>query len=149
MLSLAAAVQHLGTGLDYGGKTSSLPVTIRGGAAVTLADLGLVVVADGVKPSDGDLSVRAGAEKSFAVRSDVSIAVRAGWRSGAPQGSLSGLAAGADVFWHPDGGFNDPALAGIGESPEGRGVTGFRLSYAWTPLGELGDAHWFAVALSF
>jgi hypothetical protein len=149
MLSLAAAVQHLGTGLDYGGKTAALPMTIRGGAAVTLADLGLVVAADGVMPSDGNLSIRVGAEKGLVVRSDVSVAVRAGWRSSAPAGGVSGLAAGAEVLWHPAGGFNDSDVAGIGTSPEGRGVTAFRLIYAWTPLGELGAAHWFAVALSF
>ena len=149
MLSLAAAVQLLGTGLDYGGESASLPLVIRGGAALRLADLGIVVAADGVMPSDGNLSVRAGAEKSLAVRSDVAVAVRAGWRTGAPEGSLAGLAAGAEVLWHPEAGFTDRAVTSIGESPEGRGVSGFRLSYAWTPLGELGDAHWFAVALSF
>jgi hypothetical protein len=145
-LTIAAAVQHLGSGLDYGGKSASLPFVVRGGAAYALKEFGIVVAADGVKPSDGTLSIRAGAEKSIALRSDVTAAVRAGWRTGAPQGSLAGIAAGAEMFWHPASGFSE---AGSAREEGSYPVTGIRIAYAWTPLGELGTAHWFLIGLTF
>jgi hypothetical protein len=147
--SIAAAAQHLGTGLDYGGKRASLPMTVRGGASYAVADLGLLVAVDGVKPSDADLSVRAGAEKSLALRSDVTAAVRAGWCGGAPQGSLTGFSAGAELFWHPAGGFVESTAARFETETKSYWVSGIRVSYAWTPMGELGNAHWFSVALVF
>lgn len=149
IVTAAVSVQHLGTGLDYGGKSASLPMTIRGGAAVSPANLGLVVAADAVKPSDGNVSIRAGAEKSFALRGDVTALVRAGYRTGAPTGGMGGLAAGAEVFWHPESGFGGFSHPAPDVAERQYPVQGLRISYAWTPMGELGDAHWFAVALSF
>ena len=146
-LSIAAAVQHLGSGLDYGGKSANLPMTVRGGVAYEVTDIGLLVAVDGVKPADADLSVRAGAEKSLALRSDVTAAVRAGWCGGTPQGSLTGFSAGAEVFWHPSGGFVEPGAARFETETRSYWVSGIRVAYAWTPLGELGTAHWFSVSL--
>lgn len=146
-LTLGVAAQHLGTALGYGGAEAALPLTIRGGAAYALQPFRLTFAVDAVKPADADVSVRGGAEKGFAVRPDVSVAARAGYATAGPRGGLAGLALGAGVHWRPaDVPGGERAIEG---EPRRWDIRGVRVDYAWTPLGELGAAHWFSVGLLF
>src|SRR5439155_1537322 len=84
---------HLGSTLSYGGASARLPVTIRGGAACTLPPYRMTVVLDAVKPQDGAVGLRAGAEQRFIVRDELTLAVRAGYHNDGPRGGAGDPAA--------------------------------------------------------
>jgi hypothetical protein len=156
-LTVSVAVLHLGTALDYGSKSQSLPMTIRGGGSFDMTQFGATVAAEAVKPADGGLVIRIGAEKGFAAGRGLDISLRGGWRGGAPTGGTSGLSAGGGLRWRPlltDS--DDPTSSRIQgfsgveqEAGSGYRIAAVGVDYAWTPMGELGSAHWFSVALIF
>jgi hypothetical protein len=145
-LSVGLSLLHLGPGLKYDRTTASLPATVRvGGSYRFLAGAG-TVSADVVKPAGEDLSVRGGAEYMVSAGKDVTVGPRLGYRTAAPTGTLGGLSAGAGVTWRP------PAASpedGIQPEPTMFALNVFRVDYAWTPMGELGSAHWFTFVLLF
>jgi hypothetical protein len=143
-LSLAVSMMHVGPGLKYDRKTASLPATVRAGGAYRFLKGEATVALDIVKAAGEDMSVRGGAEYTVAAGPDVKLSPRLGYKTGAPQGSLSGLSVGAGVSWRP------PAAA-LEEGPEPTifALNAFRVDYAWTPMGELGSAHWFTFILLF
>lgn len=147
-LALSAAVQHLGGQLNYHAMGARLPAMIRAGAAYAIPAYRITVVLDAVKPQDGSAGIRAGAEERLIVREDLSLAVRAGYHTDGPRGGAAGAAAGAGFDWHPAGGFGGEAQP-PGDASRSSLVKAVRVEYAWTPLGELGAANWFSVALIF
>jgi len=148
LLTVAAAVQHLGGKLNYGSAAARLPATVRAGGAYEIPAYRITLVLDGIKPQDGVVGVHFGAEERFIVRESLSLAVRAGWHSDGPRGGATGAAAGAGLDWHPAGGFgDDPRSADQEHTPYL--VKSVRVEYAWTPVGELGAANWFSLALNF
>ena len=56
------------------------------------------------------------------------------------------VAAGGGLHWHPAQGF---AGRGGAEKRKTYFVSAVRVDYAWTPMGELGEAHWFSFGLVF
>ncbi len=143
------AVQHLGSGLDYGGKAAALPLTIRLGAGFRPARTGLTLVADAVKAGGTAIALHAGAEERLTLAPGWWADLRGGWRTGAPSGgSATGVSAGAGVDWRPAD--TGARLASASDEPYERfGVSGVRVDYAWTPLGELGQVHWLSFSLAF
>lgn len=144
-LNLSAAGLHVGSNLKYERESARMPTTLRGGAAYVFPGAGVTVAADGVKPLDGDLAVHLGVEESFALLDTVNFDLRGGWHSGAPRGDLSGASAGCGVEWAPPFVAPPPSLGGDPSYP----IRGVRVDYAWTPLGELGAAHWFSFLIRF
>lgn len=147
---LGAAVQHLGPGLKYGDKASNLPLTIRGGASGTMLNKRLLLAADVLKPSDGGVELLAGAELSQPFTGDITLSLRGGWRSVAPEGSNAGLSAGGGLRWMPKKplGTDEDLMNAFGDTDSLK-LSGIRLDYAWTPMGELGAAHWLSFAIVF
>ena len=149
-LTISVAALHLGSALKFDQKAASLPVTIRGGASYLLPAYGVTLAADAIKPRDGDLSVHVGAEERIPLREELSVNVRGGWRSRAPSGgSVSGATAGGGLLWQPVKGFGGSRRVREFGEERSHPVRAIRLDYAWTPMGELGAAHWFSVALIF
>ena len=145
-LSFAVSVMHMGPGLKYDRKAASLPATVRAGGNYRFLKGNAAVALDVVKAVGDDLSVRGGGEYTVAAGPDVSLSPRVGYKTGGPQGSLSGLSVGAGISWRPPA-----ASLGEGSQPESTIFTlnVFRVDYAWTPMGELGSAHWFTFILLF
>ena len=140
-LTVSAAVLHVGSSLKYDRKASSLPATLRGGVSYSLRSAGVSLAADAVKPGDGEIEFRGGAEEEFRVLDELSASVRCGWHSLAPGpgGGTTGISAGGGITWRPG--------RGLGDSE--RDISAVRVDYAWTPMGDLGAAHWFSFALIF
>lgn len=149
-LTVSAAAQHLGPAMKYGTKTSGLPMAIRGGVAGILMAGRLKLAADAVKPSDSGVVLMAGGEVSRSFSSDVTLSLRGGWKSVAPSGSNAGISAGGGLLWRPQVplGQDDDMEAAFGPR-DALTLTGLRVDYAWTPLGELGTAHWLTFSLAF
>lgn len=148
-LTISVSALHMGSTLKFDAQKAQLPMTIRGGAAYAVPAYGVTAAADVVKPLKNEVSVHLGLEERVTLHRDVSLNVRGGWRSRAPTGRLSGVAAGGGLLWHPVHGFADRG----GEEDAGQGksyfVSAVRVDYAWTPMGELGEAHWFSFGLVF
>lgn len=147
-LALSAAVQHLGGKLDYDRTAARVPSMLRAGAAYEIPAYRITVVLDAVKPQDGALGIRGGAEERFAVREDLALALRAGYHTDGPRGGATGAAAGLGVDWHPAGGFGGEVRSAA-PGDKAYLVHAVRVEYAWTPLGELGAANWFSLSLIF
>ncbi len=152
-LTIAAAGLHLGSTLEYDRASARLPATIRGGVSYLLPKSHVTLVSDVVKPIDGDVVAHLGVEKGVEFRKTFGLDLRAGWHNGAPRGSLSGASAGCGVRWIPEAGITESeSLYGSGGEVDGARsypIKGVRVDYAWTPMGELGVAHWFSLLLSF
>jgi hypothetical protein len=149
-LTVSVSALHMGGSFKYGSGAESLPMTVRGGAAFSFGKTGLTAAAEAVKPADGNMEIRAGAEEEFAAGKELMVAARGGWKNGAPQGGVAGLTLGGGIRWYPDK--SDPDEGDAFTSTDGE--TGYRIGaigvdYAWTPMGELGNAHWFSIALIF
>jgi hypothetical protein len=151
MLTIGASVQKAGGSLTWDREAAKLPLTIRAGAAADLPDLpvGLTLAADAVKSGDDDLSIRAGAEARREVTPGFDARLRAGWRTGLDAGGLSGLSIGASAGWKPEGGFLREHERATSDTPNPYPLTALRVEYAWTPMGDLGQAHWFSIGLMF
>ncbi len=150
MLTIGAAVQRVGGSLTFDTEAADLPLTIRGGAALAVPGLPITVALDAVQSGDDELSIRGGLEGSREVKPGLDARVRAGYRTGTPAGGVSGLAAGAAVTWRPEAGFFDRDFAVL-EDPSEHSfwLAAVRIEYAWTPMGDLGNAHWFSLGLLF
>lgn len=149
-LTVGAAVQRIGGTLTFDREGAKLPMTVRAGGAFVLPMVPVTVAADAVKTGDEDLSIRGGAEYRREVKPGLDARVRAGWRTGTPTGGVSGLSAGAAVTWRPEGGFIDRDFQRLDESGGmDWSLAAIRIEYAWTPMGELGSAHWFSLGLLF
>ncbi len=150
--SVGISLQHMGTPLEYDREANALPLTIRAGASYELDEAGLVFVSDVMKPKDESASIRMGVNKAARVGETVGMNLRAGWRSGAGGGGVAGLALGGGISWRVVEDFMDwPArVRAVGEkSPPNYRISLACVDYAWTPMGELGQAHWFSFALMF
>jgi len=149
-VTVSGVLQNVGTPLRYDSAASHLPLTVRGGGAISFLEGKVLVAADAVKSSDAPLGACLGAEYEHAVEAEFSLCFRTGWSSISPEGSGTGITVGGGLDWHPltkVGG--DPDLArAFGEGYES-GISGLRVDYAWTPMGELGVAHWISFGLSF
>jgi hypothetical protein len=143
----SAAVRHAGASLDFGGGAADLPLVARGGAAVDVASVGLTLAAEAVRAAAAGWSLRAGGEKRFGLSGGSVAALRAGWRNDGPSGNLQGLSAGGAFLWRLPGN-GAAADRDLGTGP-GWMVRALRFEYAWTPMGELGTAHWLAVGFVF
>ncbi len=149
-LSVGASVQHLGSSLEYVGESAAIPLTIRGGISYRMKTAGLILASDVVKPSDEALSLRIGLEENMEAGRNMVLSARGGWRSGTAAGSLSGLTAGGAVCWYPKEDFlRRPEGSDDSVWPSRYRLSGISVEYAWTPLGDLGQAHWFSFALIF
>ena len=149
-LTLTLAAQHLGPSMKFGVKASRLPMVIRGGVSGDLLSGRLRLAGDVVKPADSAAVLLAGAEVSRDFSGDVSLSLRGGWKSLAPQGGNGGVSAGGGLRWRPKVPLGKDAdmesAFGIKDSLT---LSGIRVDYAWTPLGELGTAHWLSFSLAF
>jgi hypothetical protein len=152
-LTFAAAGLHLGSTLKYDRVGARLPATVRGGVAYLLPGSHVALVTDLVKPIDGDVIAHLGVEEGVSFHRTLGLDLRAGWHTGAPRGSLSGASAGCGVNWVPEAGLDEPGVVSGSGSPFGASraypIKGVSVDYAWTPMGELGVAHWFSLLLSF
>lgn len=149
-LAAGASVQRAGGTLTYDRDGAALPLTIRGGGAITLPMVPVTVAVDGVRVGDDDLSIRGGAEGRHEIKPGLDARVRAGWRTGTPSGGVSGLSAGAAMTWRPAAGFIDRDLLRMSDDGgQSFWLKAVRVEYAWTPMGDLGSAHWFSLGLLF
>jgi len=149
-VTLSAAAQHLGPAMKYGTKTSSLPLVIRGGAAVSLVSGRVKLAVDGLKSTGGSPAVLTGAEVNQGFSGDVSLSLRGGWKSVAPKGSNSGISVGGGLRWTPKVPLGrDEVLEAVTGGKDTLVLSGIGVDYAWTPMGELGVAHWFSFSLAF
>jgi len=149
-LTLSAAAQHLGPAMKFGTKTSSLPVVVRGGVSGVLLSGKLRLAGDVLKPSDSAAVMLAGAEVSQDFSGDVSLSLRGGWKSVAPKGGNAAISAGGGLRWRPRVplGKDEDMEAAFG-ARDTLTLSGIRVDYAWTPMGELGTAHWLSFSLAF
>jgi len=149
-LTVSAAAQHLGPAMKFGTKTSSLPLVLRGGASGLLLNGRLRLAGDVVKPSDSGAVMLVGAEVSQDFSGDVSLSLRGGWKSVAPKGSNTGISAGGGLCWRPRVplGKDEDMEEAFGPR-DALTLSGIRVDYAWTPMGELGTAHWLSFSLAF
>lgn len=147
-LVVGGAIQHVGSTLTYGTATTKLPLDVRAGGVLTVAGR-TRFAADVLVPQGASVAVRGGGEQTIVVGPEVAVALRAGWRSDAPTGAAGGITAGAGVTWRSRGGFDSQEREVRGMGGESSPVRELRVDYAWTPMGDLGPAHWIAVAVGF
>lgn len=119
------AVQNLGPGIKFSERRYGLPLVFRAGVSGRLQDSGTLLSLDAEKPVDNYPALAVGAEIPLTQR----LVLRSGYRYrlyGNEEGDWSGFSAGAGVFF-------DRAV----------------FDYAFTPFGELGNAHRFSVSVKF
>lgn len=121
-VSLAAVAANIGTKLTLLQDGQRLPQTYRAGAAFSPISRLTLAAEAGASPSDGGFG-RLGAE----------------WRP-LPLVSVRG-------GYHSDGAADVPGLTGV-TAGFGLLLLGQRFDYAWAPMGDLGDTHYFSVLLS-
>ena len=149
-LTVSAAAQHLGPSMKFGTKNSSLPMVLRAGASGVGLSGRLRLAGDVVKPADSGVVLLAGAEVSQDFSGDVSLSLRGGWKSVAPKGGNAGISAGGGLAWRPRVPLGKDADMETAFGPrDALTLSGIRVDYAWTPLGELGTAHWLSFSLAF
>lgn len=124
---LGASVLNAGGSLQLGDTARPLPLLIAAGAAFTPNER-WTLSSDVKFPRDNDPSLCVGGEAAYPVGADGRLAGRAGWEGGMDRG-LGNFA-----------GFN----LGLGVSKSGLGV-----DYAFSPMGDLGDAHRISLTFSF
>lgn len=119
MLDLGVTLQNVGTPMALGGNFAVLPITYKGGAALHFGPQWLVALDYDHQPVDFFNKWHAGTEYSAKV-GDWSVAGRGGYTLGPEQdqGSLAGLALGLGI-----------------------GTGKWMIDYAFTPQGDLGQAH--------
>jgi len=122
-LRLAGTLANIGTKLTFIDQGDSLPLAFHLGA-VYAAEYHLTLAAEGVYPQTGLASFHTGLQWAPADP----ISLRVGYRTD----TLKGLS--------PLAGFT----TGIGLN-----VWGFELSYAWVPLGDLGNTNYFSFIYKF
>lgn len=113
-------IQNIDAGVKLRSDDSleSWPLNIKAGVSYTFSGPGLTLAADMNKPEDTDMNFSAGAEYIL-LDSDIFFALRTGYKYRDENSTLGGLAGLA-------GGF-------------GAGYDRYRLDYAYTPWGDLGN----------
>jgi hypothetical protein len=122
-LTLAATLTNVGTKLTFLSEGDTLPLAVHVGGAYQLNHQ-LNLVAEGVYRKTGLASVHFGGEWQPMEM----IALRAGYKTDTVK--------------------ENTALAGL-TTGIGIKVWGQELDYAWVPLGELGDTHYFSLVMRF
>jgi hypothetical protein len=127
--TLGFAAQNMGPGLNFGGSSAPLPLTLAAGLGYQLP-AGWTLAADYKnRPNSGSSEISVGTE--YAVVSN--FALRAGYASN--HGPISGLSRAGDLT-----GF----AAGFGLR-----LGGYSLDYSMTPFGGLGNAQRFGLGARF
>jgi hypothetical protein len=124
-LTLAAVVANVGSKLKFINEADPLPLAFRGGASLQMTDE-VRATAEGVLPKYGQPSFHFGVEWPSEDRRG--FCVRTGYSTDRTRetSSLAGLTVGLGIpFWNHE------------------------LSYAWMPLGSLGQSHYFSMVLRF
>ncbi len=119
------SVQNLGPGIKFTDRRYGLPLVLRAGLSGRLQDSGALLALDVEKPVDNYPALAVGAEFPLTQR----LALRSGYKYrmyGNEEGDWAGFSAGAGVFF-------DRAV----------------FDYAFTPFGELGNAHRFSISVKF
>jgi len=124
-LILGVNVQNLGTQMKFVEESFPLPLNVKIGAAYKTLGNAMTIVTDVNRPRDGDINVGLGTE--YKIMGIVNL--RIGYRytmGGNDLGSLSGLRTGIGID-----------------------IRDYKLDYAFTPYGELGQAHRVSLLASF
>jgi hypothetical protein len=124
-VTAGVSVQNLGPGIKFTDRRYGLPLVLRAGVSGRLRDSGALLALDVEKPVDNYPALAVGAEFPLTQR----LALRSGYKYrlyGNEEGAWSGFSAGAGVFF-------DRAI----------------FDYAFTPFGELGNAHRFSISVKF
>lgn len=124
-LTAGFSAQNLGPGLKLENKRYGLPLVFRAGLSGRLAESGALLSVDVEKPVDNYPAAAVGAEYPLTGL----LALRSGYRyrlHGNEQGAWSGFSAGAGVAFDR-----------------------VSFDYAFTPFGDLGNAHRFSLSLKF
>jgi len=116
---LGAGVFNLGTNLKHILVDEALPMNIKAGILMKLADVSLS--ADLILPSAGSFGLSTGAEYLLPLGEDISIAARAGYSTAVSAGGLA---------------------SGIGFV-----IGGINLDYAFLMFGDLGNNHRFSIKI--
>ena len=112
-LQIGAAIQNIGSKIQYETQSSNLPETIRAGAAYRIGGSGNLVTVDVVKSKNEEWEVRPGVELSM----NEQFSLRGGYQ--ASSNANSGLSAGIGL----------------------KLLDEHQLNYTYTPYGELGNTH--------
>lgn len=141
--SVGAAVQNLGAKIKTGTEKEDIPLTMRGGVAFYVIPRELVLAVDAEKERDTDLTLRGGAEYTYAQR----FIIRAGYRDTHEAGG--GLSAGAGFIWRVK---REGATDFFGredkEASDGEGLE-IRIDYGFVDWGDFDNTHRFGVHLAF
>ncbi len=122
------SVLNVGKGLKFHDEESSLPTTGRVGASVLLSPKWFFSI-DGIAPKGTNPLVAAGAEFAFISNQTMEISVRSGYNNRTSTSKLGGLSG-----WS----------GGIGIL-----VGNLSMDYAWSPYGDIGDAHRMSLGYAF
>ena len=119
------AAQNIGPGIKFTDQRYGLPLVFRAGLSRSLPDFGALISLEADKPVDNYMSLALGGEYKLTNM----LALRAGYRyreHGNELGPSSGFSAGAGIAFDM-----------------------FSFDYAFTPFGDLGDAHRFSLSVKF
>ncbi|HAH31417.1 MAG TPA: hypothetical protein DCL44_03780 [Elusimicrobia bacterium] len=119
------SVSNVGAKLKLGSSAFDLPLMIRAGAARRLKDQ-LLVSLDALKAGENAVALCAGVENGFDIGEEDLFFVRVGYKSGRSQYAGSGFTGGIGIKYNDLG-----------------------LDYAFSPYGELGDAHRITLSFNF
>lgn len=127
---IGAAVQHLGTKIQFLKEEVGLPLTVRlGVAAPALLNHHLLISVDASGATDDPVDVHVGVEGTYAATSSLIVYPRAGFTTRPLDEGLKGLAG-----------------LSAGAGLRHRAIS---LDYAWSPFGDLGTAHRVGITLRF
>jgi len=119
------SVANVGAELKLGPSAFDLPLIIRTGAARRLNDQ-LLVSLDALKAGESPVALCAGIESGFEIEANELFFLRAGYKSGRSQYAGSGFTGGVGIKY-----------------------PGWRVDYAFSPYGDLGDAHRITLSFNF
>ena len=121
----------MGTQIKFKSEGDPLPMNIKLGAGYKMPVGDKSRLAAGLDlnmPRDNDMLISAGGEITRTFFSELTGAVRAGYKTVSQEklGGLSGLTAGAGINWKQ-----------------------FSLDFAWVPYGDLGDTYRYSMVVKF
>ena len=121
------AVRHFGQGVKFNEETDPLPLTIDGGAAVSMSFDRLILATNVRKARDADVQFGVGTEWRDSIFGKIRYAGRAGYNSANTDADgANGLSLGA-----------------------GLGYKKFDFDFAWIPFGDLGNTFRYAAHVKF
>ena len=126
-LAVAASAANVGKGLKFHDKQENLPYTLRGGASLQLGNL--LLAADAIFPRGAERVFAGGAELALRPSDSFAVFGRGGYNSrtaASKLGGTAGLSAGGGIA-----------------------IGGLSFDYAWSPFGDLGQAHRFSLTLNW